>query len=538
MSENQKVEYKEVWRDEFLKHLCAFANTKGGTLFVGIKDDGLPVGISNSKKLLEDIPNKVIQYLGIAVDVDLQFVENKEIVRIDVVPSSVPISFHGKYFVRSGSTVQELKDSKLREFILKKDNVSWDEILIKTARLDDIDYSLVSKFVRKAVNVNRLPEESSEENVEMILHKLDLINSDNELTRACILLFGKRPSKYIRTANIKIGKFGETDADLISHDVIDGNILEMPDKVMEILKTKYLHSIISYEGIERVEKLEYPEKAIREALLNAIVHRNYGDNTDVTISVYDNKIIFWNSGELIEPLNVSMLKEKHPSKRRNVLVANVFFAIGYIEAWGRGTLLMNNEARKFDMPEPLIEESAGGIKVTFIKKPEITTKTFRNEGLNEGLDEGLNEGLNSLLQTILKYPGLQNKELSERLNNRPIKTIERQISELVKLKIVERRGSKKNGGYIKKSEITPKTFRNEGLNKGLNEGLSEELSEGLNSLLQTILKYPGLQNKELSERLNNRPIKTIERQISELVKLKIVERRGSKKTGGYYVVSE
>lgn len=118
------------------------------------------------------------------------------------------------------------------------------------------------------------------------LENLDLIQNNGQLTRAAVLLFGKRPHKYIRTATVKIGRFGKSDADLISQDVIDGNILEMPDKIIDILRTKYLHSPITYEGIERWERLEYPEKALREAILNAIVHRDYGEQTDVTIRIY------------------------------------------------------------------------------------------------------------------------------------------------------------------------------------------------------------------------------------------------------------
>jgi ATP-dependent DNA helicase RecG len=375
MSETQQVEYKETWKDDFLKHICAFANSKGGRIFIGIKDDGTYVGVNNSKKLLEDIPNKAIQLLGITVDVDLQVVGEMKIIEIIVSTSPVPISYRSKYYVRSGSTIHELKDYKLREFILKKDNITWDEIAVPQANLDELDKQLMMKFVRKAVDANRLTVDSRNDSIDLILSKLDLLNSNGELTRAAILVFGKRPHKYIRTATLKIGRFGDSDADLISHDIIDGNILEMPEKALEILRTKYLHSYISYNGLERIETLEYPEKAIREALLNAIVHRDYGDQSDITIHVYNDKIVFWNSGELIEPLNIEMLMQKHPSKRRNALIAGIFFRIGYIEAWGRGITLMRNETTKAGLPEPVIEEFAGGIKVSFKKISKTTPPT-------------------------------------------------------------------------------------------------------------------------------------------------------------------
>jgi len=236
---------------------------------------------------LEDIPNKAIQLLGITIDIDLKEKNSTEVIEINVLPSSVPISFNGKYYIRSGSTVQELKGQKLREFILKKENITWDEIIITQANINELNERLIYWFVRKAVEAKRLPDESMSENIDLILKKLNLINDAGEITRAAILLFGNYPSKYIRTAIVKIGRFGASDADLISHDIIEGNILEMPDKIIDILRTKYLHSLISYEGIERIEKLEIPEKALREAVLNAIVHKDYGEQTDFTIKVYN-----------------------------------------------------------------------------------------------------------------------------------------------------------------------------------------------------------------------------------------------------------
>jgi len=336
MPESQSIEFKESWRDEHLKCICAFANSKGGHILIGINDEGSIIGVKNSKKLLEDIPNKTTQLLGIIIDIDLQLKNNKEIIEIIVSQSSIPVSFNSRYYIRSGSTVQELKGQKLREFILRKDNLTWDEITVNNTSIADLDKNLFLDFINKATYTKRLPHETLQEKISLTLTKLNLITESGELTRAAILLFGHRPDKYIRTATIKIGRFGTSEADLISQDIINGNILEMPDKIMELLRVKYLHSLISYKGIERIETLEYPEKALREAILNAIVHRDYGDQSDITIRIYDDKIVIWNSGQLIDPLTIEMLEQDHPSKRRNAIIADIFFRMGYIEVWGRG----------------------------------------------------------------------------------------------------------------------------------------------------------------------------------------------------------
>ncbi len=249
LKEKANIEFKENWKDDYLKVIAAFANTNGGKLFIGIRDDGINVGVDNYKKLLEEIPNKVIQFLGVTIELDLIDKEEKHILEVSVEPSSVPISFRGKYYIRSGSTVQELHGHELRNFILKKDNITWDEITVPQAHIADLDENLVQRFVMIAARENRLHVNAFNDDIGDILENLDLIKDNGELTRAAILLFGKRPNKYIRTATVKIGRFGKSDTDLISQDIIEGSIMEMPDRIMDILRTKYLHANISYQGI-------------------------------------------------------------------------------------------------------------------------------------------------------------------------------------------------------------------------------------------------------------------------------------------------
>nr|MDA3853057.1 putative DNA binding domain-containing protein [Bacteroidales bacterium] len=296
LSETQNVEFKSVWKDDFLKQICGFANTKGGRLWLGVDDKGHVIGLSKVPKLLEDIPNKMIQYLGITADIESHIADGFQYVQINIEASSVPISYKGKFYMRSGSTTQELAGHELRAFILKKDNITWDEIYLPDVDLGNIDKPLLLQFTKEAIGQNRLFNLADGQQVRDVLQNLNL-------SRAAVLLFGINPQKYIRTATVKLGRFGTSDSDLISQDVIQGNLLQMPDQIMELLRLKYLTSTISYEGLTRVETLEYPEKALREIILNAIVHRDYGEQTDITIKIFEDRIVFWNSGLLLAPLN-------------------------------------------------------------------------------------------------------------------------------------------------------------------------------------------------------------------------------------------
>ena len=103
--ESQNTEYKQTWKDEYLKWICGFANAQGGTLYIGIDDSGTICGVKDAKKLLEDIPNKVVNYMGIVADVNLCHKDGFDYIAISVEQSNMPVSYRGKYYYRSGNTM-------------------------------------------------------------------------------------------------------------------------------------------------------------------------------------------------------------------------------------------------------------------------------------------------------------------------------------------------------------------------------------------------------------------------------------------------
>ena len=120
MAETQNIEYKESWRDEYLRWICGFANAGGGKIYIGVKDDGTVTGVKNSKKLLEDIPNKIQNKLGIVTDVNLLSEDGLEYIEIIVNPWGFPVSYDGEYHYRSGSTKQQLRGMHLQIFLCQK----------------------------------------------------------------------------------------------------------------------------------------------------------------------------------------------------------------------------------------------------------------------------------------------------------------------------------------------------------------------------------------------------------------------------------
>ena len=238
--ESQNVEYKQSWKDEYLKWICGFANAQGGTLYVGIDDNGTVVGIKDAKKLLEDIPNKVVNYMGIVADVDLFQENGKDYIRISVLPSNTPVSYHGKLYYRSGSTLQELNSTAARNFLMKKTGATWDTQIVEYASLDDIDKSAIDYFLRKGIDNGRLTNEVKNDSLQKILTNLRLMDNEGRLTMAALMLFGKDPQRFCLNARFKIGRFGRNGGELFTQDLIEGNLIQMADKVMSILSDKYL----------------------------------------------------------------------------------------------------------------------------------------------------------------------------------------------------------------------------------------------------------------------------------------------------------
>ncbi|PWG79530.1 ATP-binding protein [Pararcticibacter amylolyticus] len=436
MSEHQNIEYKQSWRDEYLKWICGFANAQGGRIYIGIDDRGGVTGIDEYKKLMDDLPNKIVNYLGLVVDVNLHEKEGKHYIEINVPASTVPISYHGVYHYRSGSTKQELKGTGLHDFLLKKIGRTWDDTIVEGATIGEIDESAVASFLKACVKSGRIYQSADKDDLPAFLQNLDLITDDGKLRAAAILLFGKRPQRYFIHSYFKIGKFGNSDADLRFQDIVEGNIFEMADKVVRLLKERYLVSPVSYEGIQRIEKLEYPEPALREAILNAIVHKDY-TSTTIQLSVYDDKLMLWNPGQLPVDIPLERLTQKHPSRPRNKHIAEAFFRAGYIESWGRGIEEILTAFKKADLPEPVFEELWEGVMVTFLK--DIYNEEYlKKKGLTTRQIKGLVH--------IKQFGRITNGDY-QRINETSERTATRDLQELVEMRLIIKAGSTGKGTY-------------------------------------------------------------------------------------------
>ncbi len=461
MKESQHAEWKETWRNEFLKWICGFANAEGGVLHIGRNDRGVVVGLPDAARLLEEIPNKVRDILGIMVEVNLRTEAGQEYLEIVVEAYPYPVSYKGEYHLRSGSTKQELKGAALDKFLLRKQGRHWDGVPVPHVTVKDLSKAAIDRFRKLARQSQRLDSAILRESTPALIEKLRLRDAAY-LKRAALLLFHPDPEKFATGAYVKIGFF-RTNTDLLYHDEIHGDLFAQVEKTMDLLLTKYLKAGLSYQGLQRLEKFPVPEAALREAVLNAIIHKDYSSGTPIQISVYGDKLMLWNPGELPHTWTVAKLKGKHPSHPFNPDVANAFFRAGMIEAWGRGIERIMEACRAAKSPTPKLRYEPNGLWVEFsypaLSKVEAKAPARPDSGpewgdrLGEKLGEKLGENRAAIIRAIAANPKVTVVQLAHQLG---ISTtaVENNLRFLKTQNLIARVGAAKGGTWkVNESKI-------------------------------------------------------------------------------------
>ncbi len=433
--EQQNIEYKSSWHDDYLKWICGFANAQGGRIYIGKDDEAHVVGLKDYKRLMDDLPGRIKNNLGITADVNLLQEEGLYYIEIVVQPYSVPISLRGRYYYRSGSVMQELTGVSLNELLLKRAGLTWDELVEPRATFADIDEESFRLYLQMAKEKGRMPEMEGL-TTEQIFEKLRL--SDNgQLKRAAIIMFGKDPVRFYPGAFVKIGRFGKSDTDLRFQEVEEGNLIVLLRNVIEQLNHKFLVRPVTFEGLYRIENNEYPIPAIREMLLNALIHRTYM-GVFTQIRVYDDKISIWNDGELPQGVTLEKLKQHHSSRPRNLIIADVCFKGGLIDAWGSGTVRIIETCKAAGLPEPELEERDGGFSVTLFKN-SLTEEQLAKLGLNARQLKAVQ---------YVKEKGEISTSLYTEMFNISERTARNDLSELTEKQVLKRIGETNQAKYI------------------------------------------------------------------------------------------
>jgi len=438
--ESETVEFKPSLSqmDKITESIAAFSNTKGGKVIIGVSDKGEVLGVNIGKNTIESLANQIKQntdpmaYPSIRVEES----DKKQVVIIEVGEAKQkPVLAFGRAFMRVGKSNQKLGFEGIRNLALETSKVYWDERVCEAASLDDIDEKKVRWFLKKAKYERRL-ELDPEAPLREALEKLELLR-DGKLINAAILLFGKNPQRFVIQSETRCARFkGTKPLEFIDMKVFGGNIIDQREDAVEFVKEHIkLHAKIV--EMERIETWEYPIDAIREAVSNAICHRNYEIASNVQIRIFDDRIEVWGCGLLLLPLTPEKLKREHKSILRNPLIGKCFFLIKFIEQWGTGTNRIIEQCVEHGLPEPLFEEVAGDFVVT-----------FRKYNVSEEILNELNERQKKAIEYLLKYKKITNTEYREVNLNISDRTALNDLNELVDKGIIGAIGEKRYRYYI------------------------------------------------------------------------------------------
>ena len=386
--ESETEERKETWEEECMKSLAAFANTKGGCLWLGVKDNGTVIGWNGNGKDQETISSKIVDVLHVhPASMGIEIKDNKPVLIIHMHKAAAPVALRGRYYRRVGNSSRELPAEELPRFLLERTGQTWDALPCDFS-IDAVKRNALDDF--RVLSRERLPAMAPSDSGEIILNKLKLITPDKRLKRAAFLLFGDEPQRLAPTAQIQVGRFKD-DETILDDKRLTGNLFEQLEQVEKTLRQYFFvryefptgqDNRSGIEALQRGELWEFPYKAVREAVLNALIHRDYTSTGRIQIRVYDDRMIITNPGGLPLGLKVSdLLQEPHDSLPRNPILAEVCYYAKLVEQWGSGTIRMRNSCRAQGLPDPLFLSTPTSFTVT-LRKDELSDERLRQIGMN------------------------------------------------------------------------------------------------------------------------------------------------------------
>ena len=368
LKEGQKIEFKLVWNDNAYKTACAFANTEGGKLYIGYDDAGNLVGIKRSKEDMENLPNSIRSKLNLFVSIYAGTEGGKDYLEVNVPAMDYPIFYDGKIYIRVGSTNQLLEGNELISFILRKGKDSWDAVTIPNIGIDDLDEESFRILLDDGIRNKRLTEYDRSLSKRKLLEKMSLIK-DGKLTRAAVLLFHPHPEYFFGGAHIKLGYFNEKN-ELRYQDELYGSLLSLAKKAEELLVLKYFYATIDYDGFVRVETLPYPREAVREGILNALMHNNYMSDQPISVRVSPYEMWIYNRSIFPSGWTEETLFSMHESKLLNPNIAVGFFRAGLVERFGSGIQKIVSSCIENGNPKPRYSIQLDMITLKMGSRPE------------------------------------------------------------------------------------------------------------------------------------------------------------------------
>lgn len=420
--------------------LCAFLNSKGGTVFVGVNDKGQLIGQDVTNNTRHEIARELAKIEPhVDIDVDYLAIENnKQIIIFNVKAGmDAPYSYDDRPYLRSQSTTKRMPREKYDELVHDKKSIlmPWEKLTNNDLSMADLDKARIRQVVTIAIKERRLTEVAARATIPEILKKFNLI-INNKLTNAAVVLFCKNEHKQFIQSQLKLARFkGVNKREFIDNKAMQGNIFDLYESGMRFLQN-YLPiagKVVAGSPF-RVETPAIPYEVLRETLVNALCHRDYSSYSgSISVAIYDDMVEISNFGCLPKIISLKDLSKKHASHPRNPLIASVLYACTMIERWGRGTQDIIDFCKQAGNPKPTFEETAGNFTVILPLKESIGGRQTKKS--NE-----LTTRQAEILE-LLRKSSLNGAEIAEKLPDNPsVRAIQKNLAKLEKAGIIRRTG--------------------------------------------------------------------------------------------------
>lgn len=439
---------KSMTKDSIAKAVTIMLNTHGGDILVGVDANKNVVGLKsqvNVDRLLNDLTFDIQP----AAPIDIQSIvyQEKNLLLIRVWEGTQkPYSYKGIIYQKEGQG----SASGMNQLIAdrKTADANWERMPVLSASMDDLDL----EEVRKTMELYRQSTSRISADEESFLTETGLIQNGN-LTNACIVLYAKKPMRFVVQSGIKLSVFSsESASDLVDSQNYEGNVFKNVEAIFQFIDNCY-SKVVKIDGLLRTERWNYPRIAVREGIMNAIVHRDYNSYQGfLQISVYPNHLDIANYG-VTEPILTFIEFGNSPySLLRNPDIAFHCYYRRLIEMRGTGIPRMLADCKSNGFAIPSFTISNQVVKLTF---PQLQLQNYSsNKNDFESMLDEVSESMNvkvkqkmvAILSAIDKSPGLRSTAISS-FTGIPAKTIERYLSELKQFGLVVYKGSSNSGGY-------------------------------------------------------------------------------------------
>ena len=332
MKENKCLEFKSTVTNTFLKTVSAYSNFGDGEILFGVNDDGTICGIENAEQVCLDIENRINDSISPKPDFELEIDSTESMIRLVVREGKYkPYLYKGKAYRRSDSATIEVDQAELKNLVLEGSNLSFEEI---DSGEDDLLFEELTSKLKEKLELSVVSED--------VLRTLGFFTKNRKYNNAAALLADKN-SFY----GIDIARFGNSINEIMDREIICGvSILKQYDTAIHMIQRYYQYEEIS--GIERKTVQLIPENAYREAVANALIHRDWSMNAHIRIAMFPDRIEIKSPGGLPKGLTAREYENGEISCLRNPILGNVFFRLKYIEMFGTGVTRIKyayNDAR-------------------------------------------------------------------------------------------------------------------------------------------------------------------------------------------------